>query len=57
MKNNLVRAFVITLTLAGFSATTVSAHVASNKAKIASTSKEMPMPVCAPSDPSACGLQ
>jgi hypothetical protein len=56
MKNNLVRAFVITLALAGFSATTVSAHTAA-KAKLSATTKEAPMPVCAPSDPTLCGLQ
>jgi len=55
MKNNIVRAFVMTLAIAGFGATTVSAHVAS-KAKISTTNKEMSIPVCAPSDPSYCGL-
>jgi hypothetical protein len=55
MKSNLVRAFVITLALAGFGATTVSAHTAS-KAKSSTTAKEMPTPGCVPSDPSLCGL-
>jgi hypothetical protein len=56
MKSNLVRAFVITLALAGFGATTVSAHTAA-KAKASTTAKEMPIAGCAPSDPSYCGLQ
>ena len=56
MKNNIVRAFVMTLAIAGFGATTVSAHVASSKAKISATNKELSIPMCAPSDPTLCGL-
>jgi len=55
MKNNIVRLFVLTLAVAGFGATTVSAHTAS-KAKISATTQDMPMPLCAPSDPSLCGI-
>jgi hypothetical protein len=55
MKNNIVRAFVVTLALAGFGATTVSAHTAA-KAKISATTQDLPSPVCAPSDPTYCGL-
>jgi len=56
MKNNIVRAFVMTLAIAGFGATTVSAHSAS-KAKLSATNKIVdPAPLCAPSDPSYCGL-
>jgi len=54
MKNNLIRAFVVTLALAGFGATTVSAHTAA-KAKLSATTNES-TPLCAPSDPSLCGL-
>jgi len=56
MKNNIVRAFVITLALTGFGATTVSAHTAA-KAKISATNKDLPGPICVPSDPSICGIQ
>jgi len=55
MKNNIVRLFVLTLAVAGFGATTVSAHTAS-KAKISATTQDMPSPICAPSDPSLCGI-
>jgi len=56
MKNNLIRAFVVVLALAGFSATTVSAHSASKAKQLSSTTQDMPIPTCAPSDPSVCGL-
>jgi hypothetical protein len=55
MKSNLVRAFVITLALTGFGATTVSAHTAA-KAKVSAATNDTPPPVCLPSDPTACGL-
>jgi len=55
MKNNIVRLFVLTLAVAGFGATTVSAHSAS-KAQISATTQDLPMPMCAPSDPSLCGI-
>jgi len=58
MKSNLVRAFVITLAITGFGATTVSAHTAAaaSKAKVSVTPKDMPPPLCLPSDPTACGM-
>ncbi len=55
MKNNIVRAFIVVLALAGFSATTVSAHTAS-KAKQLSTTTQDSAPMCVPSDPSHCGI-
>jgi hypothetical protein len=55
MKNNIVRAFVVVLALAGFSATTVSAHTAKAR-HLATTTQDQPMPMCPPSDPKACGL-
>jgi hypothetical protein len=55
MKNNIVRLFVVTLALAGFGATTVSARTAFQNAK--PTSSRIPSePMCVPSDPSHCGL-
>jgi hypothetical protein len=56
MKNNFVRAFVVVLALAGFSATTVSAHSAAKAKQLSSTTQDTPIPTCAPSDPTACGL-
>jgi hypothetical protein len=53
MKSNIVRLFVLTLAVAGFGATTVSAHA---KAKLSTDAKDAPMPLCAPSDPTHCGL-
>ncbi len=55
MKNNIVRLFVMTLAIAGFSATTVSAHQTSKTAKISATTHQS-TPLCVPSDPSLCGL-
>jgi len=56
MKNNLVRVFVVTLALAGFGATTVSAHTAAKAKQLSTTTHDVAIPMCAPSDPSACGL-
>jgi hypothetical protein len=56
VKNNLVRAFVVVLALAGFSATTVSAHSAAKAKQLSSTTQDQPIPTCAPSDPTYCGL-
>jgi len=51
MKITLVRALVVTLALAGFSASTVSA-----KTTVKPTVNSLPAPVCAPSDPNGCGI-
>ena len=52
MKSNIIRAFVLTLTLAGIGASAVtSAHA--SRAKV--SDKELP-PMCAPSDPTYCGM-
>jgi hypothetical protein len=55
MKNNIVRLFVVTLALAGFGATTVSAHTAKSK-HIATTTSNGPAPMCLPSDPTYFGM-
>ncbi len=55
MKNNLVRAFVVALALAGFGATTVSAHSASKAKQLSSTTQDMPTPTCWPGE-GVCGL-
>lgn len=57
MKTFAVRAFVLTLALAGVAATTVSKASTPGKAKLAMmTEPGSPAPVCAPSDPSHCGM-
>jgi hypothetical protein len=56
MKSNIVRAFVVVLALAGFSATTVSAHSAAKAKQLSSAPRESSAPLCAPSDPTLCGL-
>jgi hypothetical protein len=54
---HIVRAFVVVLVLTGAAATTqtTSASTKSAKAAIARTSM-LPVPVCAPDDPNACGM-
>ncbi len=58
MKNFTVRAFVLTLAIAGAVATSVSS-ASTNKhmtAKVSFTDPTTPAPVCKPSDPSHCGM-
>jgi hypothetical protein len=58
MKTTLVRLFVLTLAVTGFSAATVSAHArTTNKASVAPLSVVGgSQTLCAPNDPTACGL-
>lgn len=57
MKNLVIRAFVLTLALSGVAATSVSKASTPAKAKLAMmTEPGSPAPVCAPSDPSHCGM-
>jgi hypothetical protein len=53
----IVRAFVLVLVLTGAAATTQtsSASTKANKVNIARTSM-LPVPMCPPSDPNACGM-
>jgi ABC-type nitrate/sulfonate/bicarbonate transport system substrate-binding protein len=51
MKITLVRALVVALALAGFSATTVSA-----KTSVKAGVNVIPTPLCAPGDPNGCGI-
>jgi len=52
----IVRAFVVVLAITGAAATSQSS-TASAKNKIAATRTSMlPVPTCAPNDPSACGM-
>jgi len=53
---NIVRAFVVVLALTGAAASTqIASASAQTKATVAKTSA-MPVPMCAPDDPNACGL-
>ena len=54
---HIVRAFVVVLVLTGVAATTrtSSATTTQNKVTAARTSM-LPVPVCAPDDPNACGM-
>jgi hypothetical protein len=53
---NLVRAFVVVLVLTGAAASTQTSS-ASTQNKVAATRTSMlPVPVCAPDDPNACGI-
>ena len=52
-----VRAFVVALVLTGAAASTqIASASAQTKVTVAKTSA-MPIPMCAPDDPNACGLR
>jgi hypothetical protein len=55
MKNNIVRAFVLVLAVAGFSATKVSAMHTANVVA-ANTEPSSPTPMCPFGDPNGCGI-
>jgi hypothetical protein len=53
---HIVRAFVVVLVLTGAAATTQTSSASTkNKATVSRTSM-LPVPVCAPDDPNACGM-
>ncbi len=53
---HIVRAFVVVLVLTGAAATTQTSSASTkNKVTVARTSM-LPVPVCAPNDPNACGM-
>ncbi len=57
MKNNLIRLFVLSLTVAGFGAASVSAHArTTNKAAVAPSGIMGSQPLCAPWGGNTCGL-
>jgi len=58
MKSLTIRAFVLTLAIAGAVATSVSsASMHKNMtAKVSFTDPSSPAPLCKPSDPSHCGM-
>jgi hypothetical protein len=53
----IVRAFVLALTVTGAAASTqITSASAQTKVAVAKTSA-MPIPMCAPDDPNACGMR
>jgi hypothetical protein len=52
---HIVRAFVVVLVLTGAAATTQTSN-ASAKNKIVARTSMLPVPMCAPNDPHACGM-
>ncbi len=53
---NIIRAFVVVITLAGSVAYTQVNATASSRVSVAKISRSMPMPCCPPNDPNACGI-
>ena len=54
---NIVRAFVFVLAITGAAASTqIASASAQTKVSVAKTSA-MPIPMCAPDDPNACGMR
>jgi hypothetical protein len=57
MKNYIIRAFVLTLAVAGFGAATVASHArTTTKASVAPLGIVGSQSLCAPSDPTHCGM-
>lgn len=57
MKNNLVRLFVLSLTVTGFGAASVAAHArTTNKASVAPLSVSGSQGLCSPTSGNVCGL-
>jgi hypothetical protein len=52
----IVRAFVVVLVLTGAAATTQSSSAATKNKVTVSRTSMLPVPVCAPDDPNACGM-
>jgi hypothetical protein len=57
MKNTLVRAFVLSLAVAGFGAASVSSKaLTSANVRMDTPRSSPPAPLCLPSDPTHCGM-
>jgi hypothetical protein len=54
---HIVRAFVAVLVLTGVAATTQSSNASAKNKFVASRTSMLPIPVCAPNDPNACGMR
>jgi hypothetical protein len=53
---HIVRAFVVVLVLTGAVATTQASNTSAKNKIVASRTSMLPIPVCAPNDPNACGM-
>ncbi len=53
---HLVRAFVIVLALTGAVASTQTSPASSQKQVVLAKTSAMPVPMCPPDDPDACGI-
>lgn len=51
-----IRSFVALLVLTGVAATSQTATAANNKKATIARTSMLPIPVCAPDDPNACGM-
>jgi hypothetical protein len=52
----IVRAFVVVLVLTGAAATTQTSSASTKNKVTVSRTSMLPVPVCAPDDPNACGM-
>jgi hypothetical protein len=53
---HIVRAFVVVLALTGAVATTQASNATAKNKIVAARTSMLPVPMCAPSDPNACGM-
>jgi len=53
---HIVRAFVVVLVLTGAAATTQTSSASTKNKVTVSRTSMLPVPVCAPDDPNACGM-
>ena len=53
---HIVRAFVVVLVLTGAAATTQTSNASSKNKIVAARTSMLPVPMCAPNDPNACGM-
>jgi hypothetical protein len=51
-----IRAFVVVLALTGAAATTLTPSASAKNTVTATRTSLLPIPVCDPSDPNACGM-
>jgi hypothetical protein len=52
----IVRAFVVVLVLTSAASTTQTSNAAAKNKVVASRTSMLPVPMCAPNDPNACGM-
>jgi hypothetical protein len=53
---HIVRAFVVVLVLTGAAATTQTSNASAKNKIVAARTSMLPVPMCAPNDPHACGM-